>query len=75
MANELLHIVDVVVEVEFTIFQGHQTRIFPIGDVHLVVTEHGFDGVTQQSRVMAGQGRDDQHGGLILQLGQGCGVV
>ena len=75
MTNELLHIVDVVVEVEFTVFQGHQTRVLPIGNVDLMVTQHGANGVAQQSCVVARQRRDDQHGGLVLQLGQGFGVV
>jgi len=75
VANEFLHIVDVVVQVEFTVRQGHQTSVFPVGDVDLVVLQHGFDGVTQQGGVVARQRCHDQHGGLGLELGECGGIV
>ena len=73
VADELLHIVDIVVQMEFTFGQGHQAGIFPVGDVDLVVFEHGLDGVAQQRGVVAGQGRHDQHCGLPFELVQVVG--
>ena len=75
VANEFLHVVDVVVEVEFTFRQRYQAGVFPVGDVDLVVLEHGFNGVAQQGGVVAGQGRHNQHGRLGLEFFQGGGVV
>ena len=53
VTDELLHVVDIVVQVEFAFRQGNDAGIFPVGDVDLVVFEHGLDGVAQQSGVMA----------------------
>ena len=52
VTDELLHVVDIVVQVEFAFRQRHDAGIFPVGDVDLVVSEHGLDGVPQQSSVM-----------------------
>ena len=60
---------------EFTFFHGHQTGVFPVGDVDLVVFQHGVDGVTQQRGVVTGQGSHDQHGRLALEFAQGRRVV
>ncbi|MNV28879.1 hypothetical protein D3C71_1200840 [compost metagenome] len=75
VADELLHVIHVVVEVELTLGQGDQPGILPVGDVDLVVLEHGAHGVAQQSGVVPRQGRHDQHHRLGLELGQGGGVV
>ena len=75
MGDEFLNIIDVVVKVEGTIGQRYGAGIFPVGDVDLVVLEHGLDGVAQQSGVMAGQWRHNQHGGLTLEFCQGGWVV
>ena len=75
VADKFLHVVDVIVEVESAVGQGHGARVLPVGDVDLVVLEHGFDGVAQQGGVMARQGRDDQHGRLALEPGQRGRVV
>ena len=48
VADEFLHVVDIVVEVESAVGQRHIARIFPVGDIDLVVLEHGLDGVAQQ---------------------------
>ena len=75
VTNELLHVVDVVIQVEFAVFQRYQAGIFPVGDVDLVVTQHGADGVAQQGGIVARQGRYDQHRGLVFEFGQGFGVI
>ena len=48
MANEFLHVVNVVIKVKLTLRQRNGTCVLPVGDVDLVVLQHGFDGVTQQ---------------------------
>ena len=73
--NEFLYVVDVIVQMELAVFQRHQAGIFPIGDVNLVITQHGFDRIAQQGRVVTRQRCHDQHGGLIFELGQRCGIV
>ena len=75
MADEFLHIVDVVVEVEFAVGQRHIACIFPVGDIDLVVFEHGFDGVAQQRGVVPRQWRHDQHGGLAFEVRQRAQIV
>ena len=64
VADEILHIVDVIVQRKMTFAQRHQAGVFPVGDVDLMALQHGFDGVAQQRGVVARQGGDDQHGGL-----------
>jgi hypothetical protein len=66
-ADELLHVVDVVVEVELAFGHRHQARVLPVGDVDLVVLQHGAHGVAQQRGVVARQRRHDQHHGLALE--------
>ena len=75
VANELLYIVDVVVKVKLALGQRHQAGAAPVGDVDLVVLEHGAHGVAQQGGVMAGQRGYDQHHGLGFELGQRGRVV
>jgi hypothetical protein len=75
VANELLHVVDVVIQVEFAFGQRHQAGVFPVGDVDLVVLEHGAHGVAQQRGVVPGKRRHHQHHWLVLGLGQRGGVV
>ena len=75
VADEVFYIVDIVVQVEFTFRQRHQTGVFPVGDVDLVVLEHGAHGVTQKRCVVAGQRRHHQHHWLCLELGEGGRVV
>ena len=65
--NEFLHIVDIVVKMKLALSQRNQARVFPVGDVDLVVLEHGLDGVAQQRRVMTRQRRYHQHRGLPFQ--------
>ena len=75
VANEFLNIVDVIVQMEFTIGQRHQACVFPIGDVDLVALQHGLDSVAQQGGVVARQGSHDQHHRLGLERGQGVRIV
>ena len=75
VADEFLHIVDIVVEVERPVRQRHGAGVFPVGDVDLVVFEHGFDGVAQQRGVVARQRGHDQHRRLAFELAQRRHVV
>ena len=75
MAYAFLHIVDVVVQREMALRQRHQAGVHPVGDVDLVVFEHGFYGVTQQCGVVARERRDDQHHRLVFDGDQGVRVV
>ena len=75
VADEFLHVVDVVVQVELAIRQRHQAGVLPVSDVDLVVLQHGLDRVAQQGGVVARQGGHDQHHGLGFELGQGRGIV
>ena len=69
------HVVDVVVQVEFAFLQRHEAGVLPVGDVDLVVLEHGAHRVAQQRGVVAGQRRNDQHGRLALEPRQRGGIV
>ena len=75
VADELLHVVDVVVEAESAFGQRYFTRIFPVGDVDLVVTQQGAHGIAQQRRVVAGQRGHHQHDRRAQQGFQCLGVV
>ena len=75
MLNEFSDVVDVIVEMKFALRHRDQTRVFPVGDVDLVVRQHGPHGVAQQSGVVAREGRHDQHNGLHLEPIQGGRVI
>ena len=75
VVDEVLQVVDVVVEVELALGQRHQARVLPLGDVDLVVLEHGAHGLAQQGRIVARQGSDDQHHRLALEAGERLGIV
>ena len=75
VADELLHVVHIVVQVELALLQRHHARVLPVGDVDLVALQHGAHGVAQQRGVVARQRRHDQHHGLALELEQGGRVV
>ena len=67
-AEELHHVdnvVDEVVEVEAAIGDGNLPRIFPVGDVKLVVGDHRLDGAAQQRRVVARHGSNQQNFGIV----------
>ena len=48
---------------------------FPVGDVDLVVLEHGFNGVAQQRCIVARQRSHNQHSRLVFEPGQRGRVV
>ncbi len=75
VADELLHIVDIVIKVELAVGQGYGACVFPVGDIDLVVFQHGLDGVAQQGGVVAGQGSHDQHCRLTLEFCERGGVI
>jgi len=75
VADEFLHVRHVVVEAEAAFRLGHHACIHPVGDVDLVVAQQRAHGVAQQGGVVTGQRRHDQHGGVVLQRGDGAGVV
>ena len=75
VANEFLHIVHVVVQMELAIGQWHQAGVFPVGDIDLVPFEHGAHGVAQQRGVVAGQRRHNKNHWLRLELGQRGGII
>ena len=75
VADEFLHVVDVVVEVEAAFGQRHLARVLPVGDVDLVVFQHGADGVTQQGGVVAGERGNDQYDRVAQHLFQRFGIV
>ena len=55
---------DVVVETERAVAERHVAHVVPVGDVDVVLGEHGAHGGAQQRREMAGQRRDQQHARL-----------
>ena len=75
VADEVLHVGDVIVQVERALAGRDHARIGPVGDVDLVVGEQGLHGVAQQGRVVAGQRRHHQHAGVVLQVAQLVFVV
>ena len=75
VAQELLNVIDVVVQVKFAFGQGHHTGVFPVGDVHLVPLQHGANRVAKQSGVVTRKGGNHQHHRLVLEVCQGFGVI
>jgi hypothetical protein len=66
VADEVLHVGHVVVEVERAGVQRHHAGIGPVGDEDLVVVQQALDGVAQQRRMVARQRRHHQHRGLLF---------
>src|SRR5690606_13400605 len=58
--EEVANVIDVVVKFERTLAQRHVAGIPPVGDVDLMVGQHGLHRAAQQSGEMARQGRHDQ---------------
>ena len=56
---------DVVVEPEPPGGERHVARIVPVGQVHVVIREHGADGGAQERREVARHGRDQEHARLV----------
>lgn len=66
VADEVLHVAHVVVQMERPGGQGHHAGVDPIRDVHVVGGQQGAHGVAQQGGVMARQRRDQQDLGIVL---------
>ncbi|MNX34476.1 hypothetical protein D3C86_647210 [compost metagenome] len=61
MANEVLHIADVVVQMERTGRQRHHAGVDPVGDIDVMGGQQRAHGVAQQRGVVAGQRGDQQN--------------
>ena len=68
LAQHLADVVDIVVEVEAPLQEGHVAGVGPLGDEHLVVLQEGLDRAAQQRRIVARQRRRDQDRRLQLGL-------
>ena len=66
VADKFLHVVHIVVQVELALTHWHQAGVLPIGDVDLVVAQHGLDRVAQKCGVVAGKRGDDEYSRLVL---------
>src|SRR5450759_112136 len=64
-ADELLHIHHIIVKMEWPLVKWNIAGILPVGDVNLMVTQHGAYRIAQQRRKMPRQRRDNQHLRLI----------
>ena len=65
VADEFLHIGDVVIQPELAFAARHHARIDPVGHVHAVIAQQGAHGIAQQRGVVAGQRRYHQHERLV----------
>jgi len=68
-ADEFLHIVNVVVQVERAFRQRYHARVRPVGDVDIVLGQQAAHGIAQQGRVVTGQGGNQQNFGLLQASG------
>ena len=59
--RELDDVVDVIVEIETADGDRHVARVVPVGDVDIVLGQHGLNRAAQQRGVVARHRRDDQH--------------
>jgi hypothetical protein len=75
VADELLDVGHVVIQMERAHLGRHHACVGPVGDVDLVVLQQALHGVAQQRAVVARQRRHDQHRGLRLHQLQRGGVV
>ncbi len=58
-------IIDIIVEAELSGRQRNVARIFPVGDVHIMVAQERPHSTAQQGREMARHWRDQQYAGLL----------
>ena len=54
-------VVDIFLEAEAPLHERDLARILPVGDVDIVVLQHGLHRVAQECREVTGKGSDDQH--------------
>ena len=65
VADELRAVGDVVVEMERAVLDRHHPGVDPVGDVDVVLGQKRAHGVAQQRRVVPGERREHQHGGVV----------
>ena len=75
VTNKFLHVVGVIMQMKLTFCQWHCAGIFPIGDVDLVIFEHGAHSVAQQRGVVARQRRNNQYCRLVFKFLQSGNVI
>ena len=63
--DELDQMSDIFVEAEAAVRREGRRAVVPVGDVDVVLGQHGADGAAQQRREMARQRRDQQHARLL----------
>src|ERR1700719_4912487 len=63
--DEPAHHIDKVVEIEPAIKQRDVSRIYPVGDVDIVVGQQGRDGAAQQRREMTRERRHHEYRRLV----------
>ena len=63
--QEIDDVVDVVVQIEHVGHDRHVAAIDPVGDVDVMVRQHGLDRAAQQGREMSRQGGRDQNLGIV----------
>ena len=63
--NEFLDVSGVIVKVKWSFGERNLARIFPIGNRHIVMRQHGAHGIAKQSGKMSRQWRENQHPGFV----------
>ena len=63
--EKLDQVLDVIVEAEAPGRNRRIARIVPVGDVDVMLGQHGFDGVAQQRREVTRERRDQEHARLL----------
>ena len=64
--NKFLNISNVIVEMKWAVLERHFARIFPIGNRHIVIGQHGAYGIAQQRRIMTRQWCKNQNPRFIF---------
>jgi len=65
VANEVDHVLNVIIEIEAARHHRYFARVAPVRDVGIVFREHCFHGAAQQCREVSRHGRNNQHLGVI----------
>ena len=58
-------VVDEIIKIEASHCEWNFARVHPIGDVDIVLGQHGLDGAAQQRCIMPRHRGDDQHLGIV----------
>ena len=64
MVDEVDDVLGIVLEAEPALFELYVARIQPVGDEHLMVSQHCADRAAQKRGEVAGHRRDEQHLGI-----------